>query len=337
MNFHIVIPTTNKAKQDIDQLWAARGFRNLAPAPCGKGGVARFVLKLLAMAAILCRTRRDDTLFLQYPMKKFYRMACVLAHIRGARVVTIVHDLGAFRRHKLTPAQENRRLNKTDYLIVHNEVMRRHLLDHGFKGGMHCLDIFDYLSPEPVPTRHTPHTPWRVVYAGNLGMWRNEFLYRLEPVVHHWTLDLYGKGFDPEKNTCNKLAYHGFIASDDFIARVDADFGLVWDGASADECNGAWGEYLKINNPHKTSFYLRAGIPVIVWSQSAMAPFIRANGVGLVVDTIADIDRLLTGLSAEQYHAMRAHARAMGEQLAAGHYLDRGLEAARQYFTSNRK
>lgn len=333
MNFHIVIPTTNKAKQDIDRLWADRGFLNLAPAPMGRGGAARFLLKLLAMAAILVRTHRGDTLFLQYPMKKFYRLACGLAHAKGCRVVTIIHDLGAFRRHKLTAGQENRRLSATDFLIVHNGVMRAHLLHHGFKGGMHSLDIFDYLSPEAVPGPRTPHTPWRVVYAGYLGEWRNAFLYHVGSVAHAWEMDLYGNGFDATRSTSDHLHYHGFMASDTFIRDVEADFGLVWDGGSTDECNGAWGEYLKINNPHKTSFYLRAGLPVIVWAKAAMAPFVEREGVGIVVETLADIDSRLASLAPQQYAAMQERARAIGQRLAEGYYVGRGIAAAEQHLS----
>ena len=48
---------------------------------------------------------------------------------------------------------------------------------HGFKGGIHCLEIFDYLSDKNPDKSSAPHEPWRVIYAGNLGRWRNQFLY----------------------------------------------------------------------------------------------------------------------------------------------------------------
>lgn len=333
MNYYIKIATINKAKKDIDTVVEQLGYANLSKVQCGDGGIGRFLTKLLAMVNILTTLKRDDVLFLQYPMKKFYKMACTLAHLKGAKVVTVIHDLGAFRRHKLTPEQENRLFSKTDFLIAHNPTMTEYLQQHGFQGGVHHLGIFDYLSAKPVRQPNAqPHDPWRIVYAGNLGVWRNEFLYHLDTAIKHWTLDLYGKGFEPKRNNCQKLTYHGFIDSDEFIERVDADFGLVWDGASVDECNGAWGEYLKINNPHKTSFYLRAGIPVIVWSKSAMAPFIRKNGLGLTVDSLAEIDSHLEQLTPEQYQAMRANAYTIGQKLATGSHIKRGLDAAQEYF-----
>ncbi len=335
--FYIEVGTVNKAKRDIDEICRREGFENLTRHNFGRGGVGRFLTKLLSVASIVWRLGPGDMLFLQYPMKKFYYMACWLTCLRGARVVTVVHDLGAFRRHKLSPQGENKRLSKTHFLIVHNPTMRSYLQQHGYKGGMHCLQIFDYLSavsPAVVASKSavSPQADWHVVYAGNLGRWRNEFLYHLQPIMTNWQLDLYGKGFDAAQNPCpQQLHYHGFIASDDFIAQVNAHFGLVWDGDSLDECTGDWGEYLRINDPHKTSFYLRAGIPVIVWSQAAMAPFIEEQKVGISVDSLSQIADRLSALSPASYQELKQNALAMSRRLDEGFYIKAGLQASTSF------
>lgn len=335
MKYYIEIATVNKAKQDIDEICRQEGYANLTRRNFGKGGVGRFLTKLISVTSILWTLKKGDILFLQYPMKKFYFMACTLAKWKGGHVVTVIHDLGAFRRHKLTPEQENRRLSKTDFLIVHNPTMRDYVREHGYQGGMHCLQIFDYLSPCQSADYSSPHRPWRVVYAGNLARWRNDFLYHLEPAMQHWQMDLYGKGFDADANTCPQLRYHGFMASDNFIAQAEADFGLVWDGDSLDECTGDWGQYLLINDPHKTSFYLRAGIPVIVWQKAAMAPFIEEQQVGIAVDSIQQLNERLAALSAEQYAHIRQQAKAMGQRLNEGYYVKQGMQAAYQYLSEH--
>lgn len=353
MKYYIEVGTVNKAKQDIDEICRREGFTNLTRHNFGSGGLGRFMTKLASVTSILWTLKKGDTLFLQYPMKKFYYMACSLAKMKGAHVVTVIHDLGAFRRHKLTPEGENSRLSKTDFIIAHNPTMRHYLVEHGFKGGIHCLQIFDYLSPHPLPpaqsgtqaTGTTTPAQWRIVYAGNLGRWRNEFLYRLEPVMKGWRLDLYGKGFDPahgdgQHATDTALAYHGFIDSDDFIATAGGDrqappqFGLVWDGDSLDECTGDWGEYLRINDPHKTSFYLRAGIPVIVWRQAAMAPFIEEQRVGIAIDGISQLTAVLSHITPGDYAQMRRNALDMGRRLNDGYYIKKGLEAAEAYLSA---
>lgn len=356
MKYYIEVGTVNKAKQDIDEICRREGFTNLTHRNFGKGGVGRFLTKLVSVTSILWCMKKGDMLFLQYPMKKFYYMACVLAKMKGAKVVTVIHDLGAFRRHKLTPEQENSRLSKTDFLIVHNPTMRDYLIEHGYKGGIHCLQIFDYLAPCQPADYAAPHQPWRIVYAGNLARWRNEFLYHIEAVMKGWQMVLYGKGFEmpasptppltshPSNQTSrpspltphpSSLTYRGFIASDDFIAQAEADFGLVWDGDSMDECTGDWGEYLRINDPHKTSFYLRAGIPVIVWKEAAMSPFIEEQKLGISVGSLSEIGERIAALSPADYQVLKQNALAMSQRLNEGYYIKAGMKAADDYLNSH--
>lgn len=335
MRYHIESASVNKAKWDIDSICRKEGSINLTRHNFGSGPVARLLTRLFAVFNILFCLKKSDILILQYPMKKFYKIACRFAHLKRAKVVTIIHDLGAFRRKKLTPEQENRRLSLTDFLIVHNPTMREHLLKHGFKGGIHCLQIFDYLSDTNSTADGKPHTPWQVVYAGSLGSWRSGFLYKLEDCVTTYDLNIYGRGFDDAANKCPRIHNKGFMPSDRFISTVEADFGLVWDGNSLNECNGDWGEYLKINNPHKTSFYLRAGIPVIVWSKAAMAPFIKEENVGFTVDSLEQIGEKLATLTTEEYSLMKKAARAMSERLEQGYYFKEGMKSAYKYLGIN--
>lgn len=338
MNYFIEIQTVNKAKSDIDEIVKGMGFRSLTPVRKKKDMISRFVTKAGGVFRILTWLKRDDVLFLQYPMKKFYKIACRFAHWKGAKVVTVIHDLGAFRRHKLTPEQENRRLSQTDFIIVHNEKMKEHLLSKGCRSRLTCLGIFDYLSQTVPQVYPVPHHPWTVVYAGGLGKWRNGFLYQVDAYIRDWTLVIYGKGFEKEYATDWKhIIYHGFLDSEHFVAQVEADFGLVWDGDSVDGCSGDWGEYLRVNNPHKTSFYLRSGLPVIVWSQSAMAPFIQEHKVGICVESLADIDKALNELTTEHYQIMKENALKMGQLLGEGYFIKRALDESFRFFAENKK
>lgn len=336
MDYYIEISTPNKAKKDIDTINRCLGYVNLVPEHFGNGGAARFFTKLLAMFRILSWMKQGDILFLQYPMKKFYKLACILAHARGAKVVTIIHDLGAFRRHKLTPEQENRRLAKTDFIIAHNETMKQHLIKYGYKGGINTLGIFDYLSNRKIADYDGKAIPWKIVYAGNLGKWRNKFLYNIDIYANNWNMDLYGNGFIESEFKGEHLHYHGYIDSNDFIEKVKAHFGLVWDGDTGEECSGAWGSYLMINNPHKTSFYLRAGIPVIVWSKAAMAQFVKDNNLGLVIDTLYDIDKMLSKLTIEEYETKKAAAVRMSKLLNDGHFIKEKLQDAHKFLEKER-
>lgn len=334
MNYFIGIISSNKAKNDIDKIVENLSFINLSPLYKGSDMFSRLVIKLYGLFRILTKLKRGDMLLLQYPMKKFYWISCVFAQVKGAKVVAIIHDLGSFRRHKLTPESENRRLSRTDFLIVHNEKMKQYLIGYGCRVKLYCLDIFDYLSEATPKDNQAPHTPWLVIYAGGLGRWRNAFLYELDQYIHNWSLAIYGNGFETKfAKKWRHVHYHGFLNFEEFITHVEGDFGLVWDGNSIDECDGDWGEYLKINNPHKTSFYLRCGIPVIVWKKAAMASFVEQNGVGLCVNSLADIDNVLAALTKEEYYNMRQKAFSIGRKLGNGYFTERALMEAISCFS----
>ncbi|MBO5134976.1 MAG: galactofuranosyltransferase [Bacteroidaceae bacterium] len=333
-NYRNLTSAGNKAKSDIEKIMQREGFKNVGLRQTHfKNDVLSFLLTLCGVLKVPFCLHRGDVLVLQYPLKKYYTLLCRFAHLRGAKVVTIIHDLGAFRRKRLSVEQETLRLSHTDFLICHNENMKAHLRKNGCKMPIHSLGIFDYLSEKNNAAPMAPHQPYSVVYAGGLARGRSKFLYQLDPIIHHYTLSLYGAGLDTEEAAgWKRVDYRGYLPSEEFIGQVEADFGLVWDGSSLDACDGAWGEYLKINNPHKTSFYLRAGIPVIVWREAAMVPFVEAHGVGLVVSSLRELDSRLENLTEADYATLRKNAQEMARRLADGYFVKQALEKADDYF-----
>jgi len=336
MTYYLQIPSPNKAKNDIDVLFAQMGYSNLGSVQGSRNAVLRFLARIAGVCRIVLKMRKGDVLCLQYPLKKFYVIACRMAHIKGAKVVTIIHDLGAFRRHKLTAEQENLRLSHSDYIILHNEKMKKHVQDHGCQIPLYCLEIFDYLTEtKPSSKLRSLQMPRRVVFAGKLDMKRNSFLYKLEQETTNWEFDIYGNGYVESENKNSHMYYHGSVAPDDFVAKVDADFGLVWDGSSLDECDGEWGRYLLINNPHKTSFYLRAGIPVIVWAEAAMAPFVEEHGIGICVHSLRELKEIFAKMTDKEYEEMKRQAMAFSEKLGSGFYTRRAFGEALTALSSN--
>lgn len=124
------------------------------------------------------------------------------------------------------------------------------------------------------------------------------------------------------------ITYQGFVPSEEFIKHIDADFGLVWDGDSIGTCSGSCGEYLRLNSPHKVSFYLRAGIPVIIWNEAAVAPVVKEYGAGISVGSLAELDHILGKLSAEDIRQMKQNAARMAEKLNNGDFLKEALMKA---------
>ncbi|MCD8041751.1 MAG: galactofuranosyltransferase [Tannerellaceae bacterium] len=320
----------NKAKIDVELALKTQGYKSIGGTRGESNSqIYSFLKTLYCVLAIPFTVSKGDVIVIQYPLKKFYILACRLAHLKGAKVITLVHDLGAFRRKKLTVEQENIRLGHSDLVIVHNPGMNKWLKDNHFRKPLVNLGLFDYLSDsQPMEKSFTSET-YSVVYASNLTWKKNRFIYELDGVIKGWNICLYGNGFENEKLSFpEKYEHRGFILPDDLIATVNGDFGLVWDGESCKECAGAFGEYLKYNNPHKTSLYLRCRLPLIIWRKAALASFVEENNIGICVDSLEDLNEILPAITAEQYKEMRENTKAISEKLANGGFIIEAVEKA---------
>lgn len=315
----------NKARTDIEAIMASLGYRNLAlKQSVSHGGLKHFVRNLAGVLKQCALIQKGDIMVLQYPMKKYFTPVCHIAHARGAKVVALIHDLGSFRRKALTEEKEIRRLSNADLIIAHNAAMRRWLERRGCTAKVTELGIFDFLNHSRPAENHEPGANYKVVYAGNLQRRKNSFLYSIKP--QGWSMVLYGNGFEAsEAAGSENIDYRGFANPSDLIKDAGGDFGLVWDGDSTQECSGAYGEYLRVNNPHKTSLYIRCGLPVIIWKEAALAPFIEREGLGITVGSLEELHDILPSITPDRYREMRRRVLAIGERLANGKYAGAAL------------
>ena len=319
----------NKAKTDIERIMDGLGFRNIGGNQTHHDGKLAAYFSTLGSVLKAGRTlKKDDILVVQYPLKKYYEYVCRKAHRKGAKVITLIHDLGSFRRKKLTVEREMQRLNHSDYVIASNESMKTWLQEQGCMAKLGSLDAFDYLSATSPVDKPAGAEP-RVIYAGALNPRKNQFLYEIENHIHNYHFILYGGGFEPDTITRkDKFVYKGFVPSDDLIAQAEGDYGLVWDGPSITTCEGAFGEYLRLNSPHKVSLYLRCELPVIIWDQAAMAAYIRENKVGICVASLENLDEVLSEVTPEAYAEMKTNAREVGKRLSEGYSFTRAVNKA---------
>lgn len=321
----------SKARLDVEQVMDQLGF-----SPAGKrhsitkNRLFHFVRTIAIVVRMLLYVNKGDVLILQYPTK-YYSIICRLAHMRGANVITLLHDLICFRNKHSSPQEEICQLNKSDAIIGHNPAFCKWLCDNGFVGYngkkiIEPLRIFDFLSSSQSPDRKKTWPLHKVVYAGQLARRKNNFLYELGTYVEGYTLNVYGKGFDKSSTECpEKFEIKGFMLPDKLIESAEGDFGLVWDGDSVDSCSGDWGEYLKVNTPHKISLYIRCGLPVIVWREAAMAGFIEENGVGICIDSLRDIKKIYECLTRDEYEQMCDNVRRVSGLMSEGGYFSRAI------------
>ena len=328
----------NKAKTDIEQIMAESGFKNVGfKQTTYTNPILAFFTVLFGVLKAPFYLHSSDYLVLQYPLKKYFSFICNLAHLRKAKVIVVIHDLGSFRRKKLTIPQEIKRLSHADYIIAHNTVMKKWLEENGCKVKIGTLEIFDYLSSVPVQSPAIVHPPYRILYAGGLNHRKNAFLYEIGSHIHSYSFYLYGNGFEIEKAKGKEhLHCMGFVQSDQLIASPQGDFGVVWDGTSVDSCTGNFGEYLRYNNPHKTSLYLRCGLPVIIWKQAALASFIEKNNAGLCVESLCELEDILKKLTIEDYQQIRKNAYQLGQKIANGFFVKQALNDAVTYLNKEK-
>lgn len=312
-----------KARVDIEDILSDMGAVNLANRRTfNSSRFIDFTRNITGILKYMLSVKPGDILVLQYPMKKYYRIVCRWARRRGAKTVTLIHDLGSFRRRKLDIDEEIEKLSHTDVIIAANGNTVKWLRDHGCKVAMTEQHVWDYLSP----ARPSEKEQNRIscVYVGNLRPSFNGFLYSVSPDVE---LHLYGDGA-PEKHGENVVC-HGFADPDDIIANACGRYGLVWYGQSLiHDGKGYVGEYIRYCNSHKLALYVRAGKPVIMWRHAGEASFVEEQGIGILVDDLKDLDSRLAVVTDEEYRKMLGNVKRVSAQMANGDYIRRAVAEA---------
>lgn len=330
-NYYNLTSAGNKAKTDYEKILHSMGAASIGlPCKINKNKFLAFFYNLASTLIACLRIQKGDVIVLQYPVKKYFSFICNIAHLKGAKTISLIHDLGCFRRKKLTIEQELKRLEHTYYVIATNTVMQEWLEQQGFKKPMGALGFHDYLSPSSAKQQaHHAQQGWNIVYAGSLNLRKNAFILKMKELDSDFKFHLYGKmeDYDAVANDKNMI-WHGFMDADHFIQQVTGDFGLVWDGDSLEECHGDFGNYLKYNTPHKASFYLRAGLPIIVWQESAIAPLVEKEGVGFAVKSLTELSQRLNCISAEEYTNMAKRVQQLAISINQGENLKKAIETS---------
>ncbi len=323
----------NKAKSDYEDILASMGAVNLGLSRSyGRGKIATFFINLAGVVRMSLTVRAEDVLLLQYPVKKYFSLICRIARLRGAITVAFIHDLGSFRRKKLTPAKEIKRLRHADRIIAATDAMRDWLLGHNISRPVDVLGLHDFLS-DATPCSPTASATPRIIYAGSLNLRKNSFLLQSDKFTDGISLTLFGNMSADEQKLLPAdatITYRGFMPADIFIstAASESDFGLVWDGERIDTCSGDFGEYLAVNAPHKASLYLRAALPLIVWSGAAIAPIVTQKGIGITVNSLEELPKRLAALSDGERFSMNAAVRRMAAEMAQGHAMKSAIARA---------
>ena len=233
-------------------------------------------------------------------------------------------DVSLAKRVRLRIEEKNTLLCATK-IIAHNDSMKKFLSDMGVEEKrIRVLEIFDYLilgfSEESLRCSDNKRTD-PVIIAGNLRKHKAEYAYHLPQIPR---FNLYGVGYEttPQSN----IDYKGSFNPNELVYAMDGSFGLVWDGKSAQTCMGVYGDYLRINNPHKTSLYLAAEKPVIIWKEAALANFVKQNHCGILISSLDEIAEAIKQLSDTEYRKIQQSTQEIGKKVRNGYYLKKAVK-----------
>lgn len=281
----IVGSASSKAPKDISVIARKCGYEEKYVLRSKNNN--KFFSVLFDFFSLVKELRKTDhkcKILLQYPCfnEKIFQFARFFFPKR--RYIIVIHDLNSIRVNGQISKAEVFSLSIFNEIIVHSLEMKDCISVHLPKNiRYHVLHCFPYLTDSLCKTSDNHD---EVCFAGNLD--KSYFLKEFISKVEQIKLKLYGKMEHILPQNIN-VEYCGMFNPDD-ISSLSGSWGLVWDGNSTETCSGTWGEYLKIIAPHKFSLYIAAGIPVIVWSESAMARIVRQYKLGITVSSLSNIE-----------------------------------------------
>lgn len=331
---------TGKAISDVFTIMDECGVKVVPGIPKDKSKIIRILDYPILFFFCLCTVCRGDSLIYVYKENTLkIRIVNALRKLRGYKTVCFINDVNSIREG--VPENIDKEfslIGAADIILAPNEGSILFMRDRGMKNEMIPVKVWDYLMDETTGLArkevksgegflHPSNRVFHVAFAGNLG--KSAFIKELcdpsiisDRVVYHLWGNLENEHtFDDFDN----VIYEGSVSADELVREINAkcDAGLVWDGEKATQIAGVYGEYLRFNNSHKCGCYLAAGLPVIVWSGSGAAYFVKESGCGWCIDTLADIEKIAEDMREKTVPGMTG---VVADNVRRGYYLKHAIE-----------
>lgn len=314
---------SSKAREDVSKFLLDYGFESVARNDKSnvRTKVGKSFLALKVYWSLILKLKKDDVLFLQTSIK----VLDGILRIREARhfkIVYLIHDVFSIRyddqeKHKNEIKQEINALNKCDFVICHNTAMKERLRSLGCKSDLIELEIFDYRVSSASTPRQQDITVPSLAFAGNIA--KSPFLTDLDARINRINVNVYGNPSSEFQN----LTYKGALPAEELPQKIEGMYGLIWEG---DYIAQVEDNYLRYNNPHKTSLYIVSGLPIVIWSKAAMADFVVSYNIGITIDSLDELEDRLYNISENEYRTMRNNCLYLREQLLNGYHLKRAID-----------
>lgn len=317
-----------KVRSDMIQIFYENGFMPIKTFYSYKYYNKNFIIKLLIqiLSVLILLPKvfgKRFNIIIQYPNingSLYFKFLSKILKTKAANIVILIHDFDSLRNIG-DSKKDIQILELGNTFIVHNRVMKKMLIDK-YKideNKIFELNLFDYLTSFSTKdiSKSVNKKVINVVFAGNLA--KSKFLTELSKINNsNIYFQLFGVGLDKSILSDN-VKYNGSFSSEELTEKIcNYNFGLVWDGDSVDSCTGSYGEYLRINTPHKTSMCITSCLPVICWKESAIAQYITENNLGIAVSNLYELSEIFEFLTNEAYQKMIMSVKTEAENLRLG-------------------
>ena len=215
-------------------------------------------------------------------------------------------------------------LNYSDYCIVASKQEKELLESNGFSKKIFVLEMLDY-DCIPIFDINKEYNN-SIAFCGFLP--RSTFLKQVsEEMLGVYKIKCFGEplnGLDDNQS----LKYVGNFKTNDLISKMSKNsFGLVWDGDSCESMIDFYGGYSKYIIPHKCCSYIASGLPLIVWSDSAIADFVKKNQIGLTINKVSDLKLTLSNVTDEQYKNYLININKIQKLMSKNFYINKVIES----------
>ncbi|MDR0899795.1 MAG: hypothetical protein LBM27_05515 [Lactobacillaceae bacterium] len=283
------------------------------------------------MDGIIAPIRQGDIVFFQYNIglnSQIYTEALIRKiKVYGGIPVLFVHDNHEllFGEDRLWPGTAQW-YNEFGAVIAHTEQLKEIFIKSGVTVPIVSLGLFDYLRETDFDER--PTFEKAVTVAGNI--------YKT-PDTANWKQKTTMKVWSPVEDVKDfpNIQFMGSSDPETLPALINSGFGLVWYSDSPDDdptvkVHYKSEYYSTVNSAHRLSLYLVSGIPLIVKSNLAQAQMIKENDIGIVIDSIEEIDEVMDNMTEERYNQLVDNVQKFKDLISTGFFSQRAFINATQ-------
>ena len=311
---------------DIEQILLSKGFQPILFPWQESFSIKAKISRFTFLLKLFLKIPVNAIIVFQFPLyAKMNKLFLHWANRKKLSVICLIADIDGLKsgNNKLLN-QEKKELSGFRYFIVHNNAMQQWIDQFITYEKIASLEFFDFLA---TPFKGDRKKSFELVFAGNLS--KSLFLENLDLLMNNSTqlvVNIYGEGMTKNMQVQKMIRYKGVVEPALLPAVIEGSFGLVWDGDGSFGTNDRLAHYMPYISHHKLSLYILSGLPIIVYAKAGSAELIERYGIGITINSLAEIQEMLDNLSEESYQQMRKNMQPLAQKIMAGGCLSEALE-----------